>query len=331
MSAAPMPATPTRAELLASMDRAPDLAYSLLHLTAAWGQLAVLIALHHVWPPGWPFALLYVLAMGWTQYRIYFPLHEACHGTLFRSAGANRFAGRVSSALLFTTFASFTHLHMEHHRLWGSREDPGSVDYFVRFGSRWQMAAFLLAPLFGVSLAMKLWENLGAPTVARLRGRARPAPERSARGGASRVASLTVADVLWLAGVQSGVFLAITGLGARPFDYVWAYLLPGATVFLFLARLRMYLEHGPVDYAVSDYLGANARKIARTHASNWLERPLFSYMNFRLHQEHHLFPSLPSVRLPEVYRRYTAGRLDPDDYSESYTRTLLRVCRLPRA
>jgi fatty acid desaturase len=329
MSAAPDASAPTRAELLASLDRSPDLAYSLFHLSAAWGQLGSLIALRSIWPAGLYGELLYVLAMGWSQYRIYFPLHEACHGTLFRSARANRLAGSASAALLFSAFDSFTHIHMEHHRTWGSREDPGAVDYFVRFRSRWQLAAFLLSPLFGVQLAAKLWENLGRPAVAWRRARGRSAPRHSARQAAPRKALFRASDALWLGAVQLGVFLAITGLGARPLDYLWAYLLPGATVFLFLARLRMYLEHGPVDYAVSDYLGANARRIARTHASNWLERPLFSYMNFRLHQEHHLFPSLPSVRLPEVYRRYTASRLDPDDYSPSYTRTLLRVCRLP--
>ena len=36
---------------------------------------------------------------------------------------------------------------MEHHRLWGTREDPGGVDYYVRFGSRARMAVFFLAPL----------------------------------------------------------------------------------------------------------------------------------------------------------------------------------------
>lgn len=322
MSAAAGPAAATRADLLASVDRSPDLSYSLAHLCAAWGQLALLIALAHALPRGWPWKLLYVVAMGWTQYRIYFPLHEASHGTLFRGAWANRLAGRLSAALLFTSFASFTRIHMEHHRSWGSREDPGAMDYFVRFRSRGQLAAFFLAPLLGVQLAAKLWQNLVEPVAAALRGRRRAAP-------APRRSPLPPVDVAWLGVVQAGVCLAITGGLARPAVYLWGYLLPGATIFLFLARLRMYLEHGPVDYEVSDYLGANARKIARTHASNWLERPLFSYMNFRLHQEHHLFPSLPSVRLPEVYRRYTQGRLDPDDFSPSYSRTLLRVCRLP--
>ncbi len=322
---APAPAAGmTRSEFLSSVDRAPNLAYSVGHLTAAWGQLALMIGLLSVLPEGWPWKLAAVLGMGWTQYRIYFPLHEAAHQTLFRSAAANRIAGRLCAALLFSSFENFTRIHMEHHRSWGSADDPGSMDYLVHFRSRWHQVAFFGSPLLGGQLLVKLWENLGEPLLAAASGRGAERTRRVGAGG-----RIPPVDLAWLAGVQGGLFVAISGLGARPLDYVWGYLLPGATVFLFLARLRMYLEHGPVDYAVSDYAGDNARRIARTHRSNLLERPLFSYMNFRLHYEHHLFPSLPSVRLPEVYRRFTSRRLHPDDFSRSYLHTLRRIARLP--
>lgn len=309
-----------RDEVLAAFERAPDAGYGLRQLAAAWGQLAALLALFHVWPAGPLAGALYFAAMGWTLYRQYFVLHEASHQTLLPSAGANRFVGRVTAGLLFTSFATFTGVHMEHHRLWGKREDPGGVDYFVRFGSRRQLLAFFLWPLCGLSVVEKVWTNLARPAWRRLAGAAGPAGPGEPR--------IEPVDLLFVLGVQAAVFLALSGFAGHPLDYVVFCVLPDITIFLFLARLRMYLEHGPLDYAVSDYLGANRRRIARTHASNPLEGPLLNYMNFRFHREHHLFPSLSSAHLPEIHRRFTRARLDPDDYAASYAESLRRLWRI---
>jgi len=313
-------ATALRAEVGAAFEGRDDAGYGLRQLSAAWGQLALLIAAIHVWPEGLVWGVLYFAAMGWTQYRQYFVLHEASHQTLLPNAAANRWAGRITAALLFTSFSSFTSVHMEHHRLWGRREDPGSVDYWVRFGSRRQMLAFFLWPLCGLSVLEKVWTNLARPLWRRFGGGAGPA-----RPGEARIEPV---DLLCVLGVQAAIFLGISGFGARPLDYGLCYVLPEVTVFLFLARLRMYLEHGPVDYAVSDYLGENRRRIARTHDSNPLESPLFNYMNFRYHREHHLFPSLSSAHLPEVHRRFTRARLDPDDFASSYAQSLRRIWQI---
>jgi fatty acid desaturase len=309
-----------RPEVLARFGRTPDRAYGLRHLGAAWGQLALLIVLLPHGPEGVAWTALAFAAMGWTQYRQYFVLHEACHQTLLPHPGANRWAGRITAGILFTSYASFTAVHMEHHRLWGKPEDPGAVDYFVRFRSRGELLRFFLKPLCGLAVVEKLWTNVVSPLWRRGAGGARP--------GQPSVEPIDVACVL---GVQALIFLGTSGLGAHPFDYALLYVLPEITIFLFLARLRMYLEHGPVDYAVSDYLGANRRRIARSHASNPLEGPLFNYMNFRFHREHHLFPALPSVHLPEIHRRFTRARLDPDDFSESYLASLGRILRLPES
>src|SRR5204862_204181 len=97
----------------------------------------------------------------------------------------------------------------------------------------------------------KIWTNF-----------VRPAEPRTVERGRRRGNRL--ADFGVLAATQGIVLLAISGLGAHPLDYVWFYLTPGATIFLFLARFRMYLEHGPLDYAVSAYSRTRHRRIART-------------------------------------------------------------------
>jgi fatty acid desaturase len=306
-----------RGEVLSHFDRAPVLSYGLASLAAAWGQMALLIALLQVRPEGPLWAALFFAAMGWTQYRQYFVLHEACHQALLPGAAANRWVGRITAALLFTSYRSFTAVHMEHHRLWGKREDPGAVDYFLRFRTRGEALWFFLRPLLGLSVLEKIWTNVARPLLRGRSGEVRPGE-----------ASIEPVDMVCVAVVQGALFLAISGLGARPLDYLLFYVLPEITIFLFLARLRMYLEHGPLDYAVSDYLGDAPRRIARTHDSPRLESPFFQYMNFRYHREHHLFPSMPSVHLPEIHRRFTRERLHPDDLSPSYLSSLRRMARL---
>lgn len=313
-----------RAQILSAVPRAPELGYGLYHVLAAYGQLALLAGLLPLLPPGAVWKAAFVLAIGWTQYRLYFPLHEACHGTLFASPSANRLIGRMTAGLLLTSFATFTAIHMQHHRLYGEPEDPGACDYYVHFRSRGAAWCFFLSPLLGLSLLEKVWTNLARPVLRFLRR----APAERAAGAPESVQAPAPLDLASLAAAQAAVFLALSGSGARPLDYVLFYLLPGATVFLFLARLRMYLEHGPVDYVVSDYLGANRRRIARTHGARGLARPLFSYMNFRFHWEHHLCPSLPSSSLPEVHRRFTRAVLPVDDYSPSYLATVRRLLHI---
>lgn len=312
-----------RGEIMQAIDHRPDLAYALIHTALALAQLSAAIALVALAPPGSPWRLLAFVVMGFSQYRLFFPLHDACHKSLFPTTGPNRLLGNLLSGALFTTFGSFTTVHIQHHRWLGDRRDAGSVDYFVHFANRGELVRFFLRPLLGINVLEKVWLYLVEPF---LRGRGGPAEANAAQR--DQVPPPTAAELACTAAVQAVIFLAISRLGARPLDYVLFYFLPAATIFPFLMRLRMYLEHGPLDYAVSDYLGANRRSIARTFTRSVIERPLFSFMNFRFHREHHIVPGLPSVRLPEVHERFVRDRLDPDDACPTYRHALGKIARL---
>jgi fatty acid desaturase len=324
--------TALRREVIANIDRRPDAMYGAYHVAAGYVQLALLLAFVNFRPDGVGWWVPIILAMGWTQFRMYFTLHEACHNSLFPSRGANRIFGNLLSGTLFSAFSSFTTLHMAHHRLFGTQEDPGSVDYFVRFETRGEMLRFFLGPLFGFSILEKVKTNAWDLMFATVRGKS-PSSPPIASGEEGKTSGPTprgkTSEVVVLLLVQGAIFLAITGFAARPFDYLLGYLLPALTVFLFLQRLRMYVEHGPSDYAAADYLADNLRPIVRTHRTNPLERPLFSYMNFHYHWEHHLCPTIPAVHLREVHERFTRPHLDPDDRAGSFFATLRRIWRLP--
>jgi len=319
--------TALRSEVMRSIDRTPDLGYGLYHVAAAYGQMALMIALLQVLPAGWFYKALYFVAMGWTQYRIYFVIHEACHFTLFDWAKANRIVGRISCAMLFTSFSTFTWIHMEHHRLWGTEEDPGSIDYYVRFRSKFHQFVFFFEPFLCLILFTKVNEHLVQP-IYRFFFHHDDDVRRQAKQHARKMRPKPMLDLFLGVVVQLVLATAITGFWTRPFDHLFFYMFPLGTVFLFLARLRMYLEHGPLDYAVSDYTGDNERRIARTHERGVLDGWLLQYMNFRFHQEHHIFPSLPSCRLREVHERFIKQHLHPDDLSPSYAHSLREIARL---
>ncbi len=312
-----------RAQVMKEIDRTPHTGYGVRSLAIPYLQLAAMIAVLYALPEGLLWKIPYFVLMGWSQYRLYFPIHEACHAVLFRSPRVNRVVGQITAALLFNSFTSFTWIHMEHHRLWGKAEDPGAIDYFVHFRNRLHTLYFFVGPLLGFNIAAKVWINLALPALRSLRGMRSEGAARSTGAGA-----MPVADIPLIVAVQAVVFLSITGMGSQPWNYAIFYMLPILTVHLSLARLRMYLEHGPLDYGVSDYFGANRRKIARTHLSNRVLGPILNGMNFRFHREHHLFPTFPSSTLPEIHARYVRPWLDPDDSSPDYLRSIAQIARI---
>ena len=62
--------------------------------------------------------------IGLSMYRLTLAMHDCIHGTLFRSARANRVCGIVMGALSGIEFHAFARLHWMHHRTAGQHDDP---------------------------------------------------------------------------------------------------------------------------------------------------------------------------------------------------------------
>ena len=96
------------------------------------------------------------------------------------------------------------------------------------------------------------------------------------------------------------------------------YILPLITVFLFFNRLRMFAEHGSLDYEVCDYFEAK-RPTARTIYAR-IERISLCGGSFNFHQ-HHRYPSVPGWQLPALHRELASG-IDPQDIRQTYLQAL---------
>ena len=83
-----------------------------------------------------------------------------------------------------------------------------------------------------------------------------------------------------------------------------------------MSSLRFVVEHpGKTDHTVSTI-------------SWWAERQYFAPYNFNYHMEHHLWPSVPPYRLPEVHRYLRQQgyyERHPDSLNSTYIGGLLKL------
>jgi fatty acid desaturase len=259
-------------------------------------------------------------AIGLAQHRLFFPAHDCLHYSLFPDKAENRFWGILLSALLGTSFDAIRDQHMEHHRDFGTPEDPGASDYFVRFRSRKEFLGFIVGPLVGSILVSKLGDYALRPS--RTSSQAQSA--RISRAPTSIAQKLT--KYLPILGVQA----AVCALLSRGFQLgqLWRYplfnVLPAVTVFLFLVRLRMFLEHGSLDYATCDYF-EKKRPTARTIYGSRFEQLFLCGSDFNFHHEHHLYPVVPGWQLPKLHRELIASELDHADVRQSYLQAFAEI------
>ena len=284
-------------------------------VTWSFALMAVLLWAGSVATAVWQFGLLY-LAIGCMQHRFFFPVHDCIHYSLFPTKGENRFFGGLFSAFIGTSFDAIKDQHMEHHRDFGKIEDPGASDYFVRFQSRGELIRFMFGPLIGSILFAKLWDYLFRP------GRV-AAKNKDARDVSTLTAKLVPYTVIL--GVQCAVCAVLTSgfQLTELWRYPVLYVMPLVTVFLFFNRLRMFLEHGSLDYEVCDYFEGK-RPTARSIHASLLERAIICGSSFNYHHEHHNHPNVPGWQLPRLHREL-CEEYDPEDIRQTYFQAFCEI------
>jgi fatty acid desaturase len=259
------------------------------------------------------------LGIGFMLHRLFFPTHDCIHYSLFPTKIENRVCGVLLSALLGTSFDAIRDQHMDHHKLFGTEDDPGAADYYVRFRSRRSLLVFLLGPLIGSILFVKIWDYV-----------LRPGQQPSAQTVKTTRSRASVGGAMVSYGAIVGVQAIVCAVLTRGYQLheLWRYpvfnVLPAVTVFLFLVRLRMFLEHGSLDYAVCDYLDRK-RPTARTIYGSALENLFLCGSNFNYHHEHHLYPVVPGWQLPRLHRELLAAGLDAEDVRGTYVQALAEI------
>jgi fatty acid desaturase len=268
------------------------------------GTMAIICALVFVGGQlGLPWMIPVAVLVGIIQYRMSIVLHDCVHLSLFKGRRANSIVGTVAAATLFTTFGNFQAGHMAHHKYYRTDQDPSLPDYDLHPQSRWEMIWFIVQPLFGISVLLKLkqfWDVWRSPSQ----------KQAKAQISSNQAAGIGWQDIGIFAGVQF-VFFMLAGFNIL--NYLFLVFAPVATVVLFLSRLRTLLEHGDVDHDEHPPMNCG-----RNTLSSWLEQNILSPLNFNYHYWHHKYPALPSCQLPEFHNWYMQeGELTPEITDET--------------
>lgn len=202
-------------------------------------------------------------------------LHYCCHGTFVPGTRGNRVFGQVAGSLVLMNSALYRAFHLTHHRLTGEAGDPEPDGAFTRLR---QYAFAMLNVDYIVAFARmsvaSLWHRY--PDFVRS-----PRERRAIR----RDSLLLVA---WVCLVAGATFL-------WPWVVLNVYLIP-----LVIAGTVNFLSALPEHY-YAERSGNPWRNTNSVYTrSVWFR---FLYWNSNYHAEHHLFPGVPSWRLPQVSKR----------------------------
>lgn len=219
-------------------------------------------------------------------------LHEGMHGVLFRSPALNRAVSVVLGATVLMSFSAYRVLHTQHHDALGTDDDPDDYHTYTD-----RPLAFWTLQFLRLTVGALLY-LVAIPLVAARRG--------------------TAADRRRIA-AEYVVLAVLVGLAVAlaPRDVlVWGWLAPLPVVAL-MVQIRGLTQHGLTDR--HDALLAS--RTVRPHPV-----VAFFLLNENYHLEHHLFPEVPSYRLPELHRAVW-GHLPRATEGRSYLAFLGRFVR----
>jgi fatty acid desaturase len=238
----------------------------------AWGVIAGAIALYLLWPSILTLTVA-VLLIGSRQLGLMVLMHEAAHWLLFPQARLNTWVGQwLCGAPVGADLKAYRRRHHLHHRHTQTPEDPDLALSAPLGLSRGRLGLALLSDLAGWTVLSRIarwrpWHVGLAPIWRRVR-----------------------APLL----VNAALAVGLTAIGGGPL-YLLVWVLPLATWFRLVTRVRDIAEHGLVPGA-DDPL-RNTRSIGAGPLARAFLAPY--WVNY--HLEHHLFVFVPCWKLPEIH------------------------------
>jgi fatty acid desaturase len=270
-------------------------------IARCWILIAAAVALVAV-APGWLSIAVAFVVVGTQQNALSVLAHDGKHRNLFASKRTNdRVTVALLTAPLGVDFEGDRVRHLSHHWRLGEDDDPDRDLY--RADGKADHRAFLLF-LTGLNSLPFL----------------RPSIVGTGRQPfAARLASLL--RTRWPAiPAQAAILVALTA-ALGPWAYPALWLAPLYALVFVPTRFRQFCEHGQPRLPDE---AADAERLI-TYRPGIVERTLFAPMRMCYHAEHHLFPSVPYYRLPELAA--LIGGSDEIEVRPSYVGFALRYFR----
>ncbi|WP_372706165.1 fatty acid desaturase family protein [Brevundimonas sp.] len=252
-----------------------------------WAAIALAVVVGTLWPLLIPVC---VAVIGTRQLGLAILMHEAAHGGLSPDRRVNDFLGHWLCAVpVGASLQAYRPYHLAHHKYAQQAEDPDLV----------LSAPF---PVTRASLRRKIVRDLTGQTFFRQRVLfALGGLRSSGAGGDSGAESaggavVTGQSVVPFLLVNAALLLVLTFAGVW-WAYLVLWLLPMATWFPMVTRLRNIAEHACVEGSDADPFRA-----ARTTHVAWWECAFIAPYWVNFHAEHHLFMHVPCWKLPALHR-----------------------------
>ncbi len=284
----------------------------------SWAMIAAAFALVIVVPHPATFVLA-VIILGGRQLALAVMMHEAAHGTLFRTRWLNEKLTDVLCARpVWSDVARYRVHHLGHHAHTGTERDP-------------DLGLALRDPMSRASLARKIARDVtgiaGLRRVIALILMDAGILAYNVGGGTRWVKKpiwtygWALAKNTWLVVLtNAAMFAALSALGAG-----WVYLawpIAWLTTFGLFLRIRMLAEHACRDR------GSDILRNTRTTYANVIARATVAPLHVNYHLEHHLLPTTPWFRLPALHRTLVdRGALPEHATARGYVEVLATVSR----
>jgi fatty acid desaturase len=308
-------------EEIRALTRASDVAGA----AAVLGSWAIIVATFAALAR-WPHPAMFVgavIVLGGRQLALAVMMHDAAHGSLFRT----RFFNDVVTDLLCARVvgadvARYRKHHLKHHAHTGTERDPdlGLASAFPV--SRASLARKLARDITGISGLRRLFGLviMDAELIAyNVGGDVHPLPRRGfvfhARALVRNGSGAFLSNLL--------LFGALAATGHAWLYAAWA--VANLTTYGLFLRIRSIAEHACMD-RTSDPL-----RNTRTTRANLLARLTVAPLNVSHHLEHHLLPTVPYFRLPTLGRTLAArGAIPPSSTAPGYVSVLRNAASLTR-
>jgi fatty acid desaturase len=250
----------------------------------AWGVIALMIAVHAIWPNPLTW-LLAVIVVGARQLGLAILMHEAAHGGLSVNQRVNDWVGQwLCAAPIGASLVRYRPYHLTHHRNTQQADDPdlGLAAHFPITPESFRRKA--LRDLTGQTF----YKQRIAPLV---RAAGRAVSPSAVLGGQDSARDYLLAN--------AAVFIVFL-LAGQGWAFWTIWMLAQATWLPFITRVRNIAEHAVATPDASD-----PWKLARTTRASWWEKALVAPYQVHFHAEHHLWMHIPFYRLLLAHRMLT--------------------------
>ena len=269
--------------------------HGVVHVTSYLTLVAVLGALvvHTAWT-WWSVPALLVFGNVWSIGSVSME-HEALHGTLVPSKRGNRLVAHLGGYMSGLEATRYRWTHFGHHNQTLSTREPRDFEIIAEHPISLGSLALALVPFGGLIRPRKNFWYLHREVALNATGRLTPTARFGVRadkhGEVIRNARIHVA--VWISTIVASVVLWTPLPALLLFLPTWY----GSTLIL----LCGFTQHAGLPPDIPDH-----RRNTRSFTTNPILRYLYFGMEY--HLEHHLFPNVPSRRLPELHS-VLAGQL----------------------